>query len=226
VTGSIRLAVAPVLLLTGSLFPAGAQLPAESSTVQIHGSVHTRGVRVLPAEAATPSATAAIPAGGPPAAVAEAAPTVLSTVSVSAPPPRTAVLPASVIKGCVRPIADPDLRVDAAADLQKQLKPRLRTHQRVVLDLIAPYTPQGGPPSGLAPWLDAVKGSGGTVSVAQYCEMTRGFGDWLARMFATAPRDASRSYSAARGYDVILHADALDRTVTQVEFVPRAGRAL
>ncbi len=205
---------ASALLLAGSCEIAHAQNSADADSVSLHGRIHTRGVRILPAETATP-------------VVSNAGDVAPAVSAVSAPAPlRTAALPAPVIKSCARPIADPDLHVDAAADFQRQLRPRLRMRQRVVLDLSAPYAAQAAPPAGLAPWIDAVKGSGGSVSVAQYCQMTRGFGDWLARMFATTPRDPSRAYDAAHGYDMILHADALDRTVTQVEFVPRAGRAL
>jgi len=127
-----------------------------------------------------------------------------------------------IIKLCSRPFAKPDLRLDV--DFDRRLGRQLRAQKALVIDLPQPYPERAAPPAALTPWLSEVEASGGTITVKQYCSAARGgLGSWLAKIGrvlrgnATAPN----RYAAARNYNVVLHSDALDKVITQVEFTPR-----
>lgn len=127
-----------------------------------------------------------------------------------------------VIKPCARPVASPDLQLPAR-NFDRQLAAKLRTGQAVSIDLATPFPQKETPPAPLNRWLIEVRNGGGEVAVEQYCDAGKGIlGGWLAKLFGTADKEAI--YKPARGYDAVLHADALDRVVTQVEFMPKAAR--
>lgn len=165
----------------------------------------SRGVRILEAEEPPPP---------PPPPPEEAAP------PPPAPPP-VRPLRGPVIKACDRPFAETDLRLDSAPGFEKALAAKLRGGQRVVVDLASPYGDKSPAPAPLAKWLGEITASGGQVEVKQYCEGTRSLlGKWLAELFSPKPNYA---YRAARKYNAVLHADAVDHVITQVEFTPRGA---
>ena len=109
-----------------------------------------------------------------------------------------------------------------SASFDKALKSKLRRGRNVVtLDLAKPYAINTSAPAPLGPWLEEIKSSGGIVAVKSYCEGGRGFFDFLAKMFESKPQNA---YKAVRRYDAMLHVDAVDQVVTQIEFTPRAAQ--
>ncbi|HZK98744.1 MAG TPA: hypothetical protein VFC47_02500 [Caulobacteraceae bacterium] len=187
-----------VIALAGSLAVGGASAqPAPSPET-------SRGVKVLEPEtndtppAPPRSAPAATPTAGPPS-------------------------PGPVIHFCDRPFAHAQLQLGSPIGFNRSLARRLRSGGRVVVNLTEPYPDKSPPPQLLSSWFAAAQAGGGTVTVKQYCDAARGsLGSWLAGLFRTSPSDRYRS---ARGYDVVLHADALDRVVTQVEFSPKAAGA-
>lgn len=182
--------------------PSSDQAPASGAT--------GRGVRILPPE--------------PPAAAVVAneqqvqqAPAHAVAPAVAADPGKQAMaLP--VLKGCDRPVVKPTLRFGDGAAFDQALKGKLRRGRTVVVDMDTPYAADHEAPLPLGAWLNEVKQSGGTVSVAPYCQKGRGFGGLFAKLFGGGPAE---SYKAARRYDAVLHVDAVDQVVTQVEFAPR-----
>ena len=88
----------------------------------------------------------------------------------------------------------------------------------MIVDIAHPFSVSGTTPADLAPWLGAVKASGGIVSVDTYCQDSRGFFSFLRGLFGSTPTNA---YAAADGYDAVFHVDGLVGVVTQVEFRPR-----
>lgn len=199
--GMVRRKVLLSALLTGLAGGALAQgvQPAEG------GSVRSRGVIILRPEAQPAPVPA--PAGDPNAS--------------SRPVPKPPIVP--VIKACARPFPAPEVRLDDPAVFRAALAAALRRGGRVVVDLARPYAAGKLPPDALTPWFDEIRHSGGAVTVASYCQQSRGaFGDFFARIFGGG-KDPGRPYRAVRRYDAVLQVDALDQVVTQVEFRPRAG---
>lgn len=180
---------------------AAAPVMADPAAAPLQGE-ESRGVRIL-----APDDT------GPPPIPPKA--------PAATPPPPKVPLRAPVIQACQRPFAAPDLKLDDKPGFERRLGGKLRLRRRVVVDLAVPYGEKAAAPAALAPWLAEIQASGGTVQVKPYCEGTRSlFGDWLAELFATKP---ANPYRAARRYDAVLHADALDHVITQVEFTPRGA---
>lgn len=176
----------------------------------------SRGVRILPPELLTPKPVAQEPqAQQPPAHAVNPGPAAEPGRST---PIAVAPVPASVLKGCDRPVAKPTLRFSDPARFDKALKTKLRRGRPVVVDLDRPYPADNEAPLPLGAWLNEVKQSGGTVSVAPYCQKGRGFGGFFAKLFGGGPAEP---YKAARRYDAVLHVDAVDQVVTQVAFAPR-----
>jgi hypothetical protein len=203
-TASMRLGTVAVLTLAlaGSAWAQTEPPPLKNE--------QGRGVRVLKAE--DPSASSSSPSASP--AVTPPAP-----AQVVKPTP--AALPKPIIKLCERPFATTDVRWDGQSGTDRALAQRLRTGQRVVVDLAQPYPEAAQPPAGLSRWLTEVQKGGGAVTVKQYCKSARGgLGSWLAKLGESL--GGGSLYRPARQYDVLLHSDALDRVVTQVEFVPKA----
>lgn len=129
-----------------------------------------------------------------------------------------------VIKFCNRPFAQPALKL--GADLDRRLASELRARKTLVVDLPQPFPERAAPPAALAPWLSEVEAAGGTVTVKQYCSAAKGgLGSWLTKISRVLRGDGKTAnpYAAARNYNVVLHADALDRVITQVEFTPKAA---
>ncbi|WP_088190808.1 hypothetical protein [Sphingobium sp. Z007] len=139
-----------------------------------------------------------------------------STPAALAPVAAAPVAP--VLKACDRPVAKPTLRFTDPARFDRALKGKLRRGRPVVVDLDTPYPADNEAPLPLGAWLNEVKQSGGTVSVAPYCQKGRGFGGFFAKLFGGGPAEP---YKAARRYDAVLHVDAVDQVVTQVSFAPR-----
>lgn len=185
---------------------AGAALAQTAQPVR-GGSVRSRGVIILRPEAQPVSVPPSPPPAGDPSAS-------------SRPVPKPPIAP--VIKSCARPFPTPDVQLDDPAVFRAALAARLRQGGRVVVNLAKPYPEDKLPPDTLTPWFDEIRGSGGAVTVVSYCQQSRdAFGGLLARIFGGG-NDPGRPYRAARRYDAVLHIDALDQAVTQVEFRPRA----
>lgn len=232
------------LIVAIPAFPAIAQTAPQAT---ISGE-QSRGVRILeaeppapvpapapvtPAEVVKPAQAVAserpaliTPAANPPAPPASPpapAPAPAPPPEPHPPAPQPVVAPAPppmVIKPCPLPFAQADLRTDTSGfdrKLRGKLKPQART---VIVTLAAPYPASAEAPAPLGPWLNEVKASDGNVTVLPYCtQMTRGFfGKLMASLFGDKPK---APYKTARGYDAVLHANALDNVITQVEFVPR-----
>jgi hypothetical protein len=199
--GKIAIGLIGGLILTSSWASVGAQVVTNETS---------RGVRVLEAEPESPR-----PSADPPPPFPTPEPAV-----------RPAPAPVPVLKFCDRPFTAPDMRLADGKGFDAALAARLRAGRRVVVDLDQPYNNDAAGPAALQPWLQSVKASGGAVSVKEYCEAARGaLGEWLANIFGAKPsQDAP--YRAARQYNVVLHADALDKVITQVEFAPKAARPL
>jgi hypothetical protein len=122
-----------------------------------------------------------------------------------------------ILKNCDRPVAKPTLRFDDPTKFDRAFRTKLRG-RTVVVDMDTPYPADREAPAPLGAWLNEVKQSGGTVSVAPYCQKGRGFGGFFAKLFGGGPAEP---YKAVRRYDAVLHVDAVDQLVTQVEFAPR-----
>jgi len=168
-----------------------------------------RGVRVLEAdpEPTPPKPVTALTAPVPP-------PTPVDAVK----PPREKP-PARVLKFCARPFATPDLTLGVTRDFDQALSHALAGDKAVVVDLAEPFADHAAPPAALTPWLSEVRAAGGQVTVTQYCDAARGaLGSWVAGIFG---HRGSGLYRVARRYNAVLHADALDRVITQVEFAPK-----
>lgn len=164
-----------------------------------------RGVRIIAPEETPP------PPPPPPA----------NTPSAAKPAPVVSPTVPSVLKACVRPIADPTLRLSDGTGFDRSLRLRLRRGGLVTVDLATPYAASDPAPAPIGAWLGEIKASGGTVNTSAYCVKGRGLGGFFAQLFASKPAEP---YKAARRYDATLHVDALDQTVTQVSFTPRQGR--
>lgn len=209
------------IMIAGTASSGQAQTDNASPPPTLHGQIRDRGVRILQAETPAPAA----PVQTPPAVTLASAS--VTPVSVSATPAPIVVkpapaMPAAVIHDCPRPLGQIDLRLDATADT-KTVAGGLQDGKRFAVDLARPYSSRSGPPSALASLFDAVQTSGGHISVAQYCQSSRGLGTWLAHLVGgNTPAAKPDAIAAARHYDIVLHANALDQTVTQIEFVPRA----
>lgn len=179
-----------------------------------------RGVRIIAPEAPPANVVAngqqTAPATKPPAANAIAPVKLRPADSVGT---RPAPVPApAVLKACDRPVAKPTLRFADPARFDRALKGALRRGKTVVVDLDSPYPVANEAPAPLGAWLNEVEKSGGMVTVSPYCQKGRGLGGFLAKLFGGGPADP---YKAARAYDAVLHVDAVDQIVTQVEFAPR-----
>ncbi|WP_206377870.1 hypothetical protein [Sphingobium psychrophilum] len=181
-----------------------------------------RGVRILPPEPPAPKPVAQEPQAPQQQAVHAIPPAPVAApgrkVPVAAAPVAAAPVSAPVLKACDRPVAKPTLRFTDPARFDGALKGKLRRGRPVVVDLDTPYPADNEAPLPLGAWLNEVKQSGGTVSVAPYCQKGRGFGGFFAKLFGGGPAEP---YKAARRYDAVLHVDAVDQVVTQVEFAPR-----
>jgi len=212
------IAVAACMLFAGGAVNALAQLdnvpPSEQPPAE---GAAGRGVRILPPEPTAPKPVAQEPQVPAAAHAVTPGPVVGADPGRSA-PVTAAPISAPVLKGCDRPVAKPTLRFTDPARFDQALKAKLRRGRPVVVDLDAPYPADNEAPLPLGAWLNEVKQSGGTVSVAPYCQKGRGFGGFFAKLFGGGPAEP---YRAARRYDAVLHVDAVDQVVTQVEFAPR-----
>ncbi|WP_420143893.1 hypothetical protein [Sphingobium sp.] len=191
----------------------GAQAGQTASDRAAGDGAAGRGVRILPPE--------------PPKA-----PTVVNRPKVQQAPanatsPRpaaqpgkqaTAPTPLPVLKSCDRPVARPTLRFGDPARFDSAFKAKLRGGRSVVVDIDTPYPADNEAPLPLGAWLNEVKQSGGTVTIAPYCVKGRGIGGFFAKLFGGGPAEP---YKAVRRYDAVLHVDAVDQNVTQIEFTPR-----
>lgn len=176
-----------------------------------------RGVRILPPEPPAPMPVAQ-ESQIPTAAHAVTPGPVVGTDPGRSSPVAAAPVSPPVLKACDRPVAKPTLRFTDPARFDQALKAKLRRGRAVVIDLDTPYPADNEAPLPLGAWLNEVKQSGGTVSVAPYCQKGRGLGGFFAKLFGGGPAEP---YRAARRYDAVLHVDAVDQVVTQVEFAPR-----
>jgi hypothetical protein len=203
---AFSIGVVTALILASSWGRAGAQ---------VHTNESSRGVRVLEAEEGDPDvkpspAPSVLPSPKPAAVVQ----------------PLPAPTPMPALKFCDRPFETPDLKLSDGTGFDEALASRLRGGKRVVIDLDQPYKNDAAGPPALQPWLQSVKAGGGAVTVKEYCEAARGsLGEWIANLFGVKPHQDA-PYRAARTYNVVLHADALDKVITQVEFAPKSSRTL
>lgn len=102
-----------------------------------------------------------------------------------------------------------------------RLRARLASGQQsIIVDIDKPFPPRADAPALLAPWLNEVKATGGSITIAQYCQDSRGFFSFLKKLFGGGEADG---YAAAARYDAVLHLDGLDQVVTQVQFKRRAA---
>ncbi|MBV2149720.1 hypothetical protein KRZ98_15730 [Sphingobium sp. AS12] len=179
-----------------------------------------RGVRIIAPEAPPANVVAngqqTAPTTKPPAANA-IAPVKLRPADPVGMRPASVPAPA-VLKACDRPVTKPTLRFADPARFDRALKGALRRGKTVVVDLDSPYPVANEAPAPLGAWLNEVEKSGGMVTVSPYCQKGRGLGGFLAKLFGGGPAEP---YKAARAYDAVLHVDAVDQIVTQVEFAPR-----
>ena len=182
-------------VLAATVSAASAQTPPAPVNTQ------SRGVIVLPPKAGSPPDQASPADAAPPT------------------PPRPVPVVAPVIRECARPFAQPDVVLADAGGFDKALAAKLKGRRAVVVDLAQPYKMGGTPPPALAPWFAEVRASGGSVTASQYCQGARGmFGNWLSKLFGAKP---GKPYKAVDGYNAVLHVNALDQQVTQLEFAPR-----
>jgi hypothetical protein len=185
----------------------------------------SKGVRILSPEAAAeaeglPPVTPPLPTPAAPSASILANTVPAPPVPSAAPAPTAVAVVAPVIPPCTRPVTSPDLRLPER-NFDRLLAAKLKTGKAVSIDLENPFPQKGEAPAPLNRWLLEVRNSGGQVAVEQYCDSAKGMlGGWLAKLFGAGDKDAL--YKPARAYDAVLHADALDRVVTQVEFTPKA----
>jgi hypothetical protein len=201
-------------LLGGGANALAQQSTAPSSDQAPASGASGRGVRILPAEAPPATPVANPQQGKAPAAnavTARPAPAAAPGVRPAAPP---------VLKSCDRPNARPALRFAEPEGFDTTLRAALRRGRPVVVDLATPYPADREAPAPLGAWLNEVKQSGGIVSMAPYCQKGRGLGGFFAKLFGGGPAEP---YKAARRYDAVLHVDAVDQAVTQIEFAPRKG---
>lgn len=206
------MAIASLFLFSGGAANGLAQDATAPSSDQAPASgAAGRGVRILPPDppALKPVANEQQVQQQPPAHAVVPGP-------VADPGKQAAALP--VLKSCDRPVARPTLRFGDSAAFDQALKGKLRRGRTVVVDMDTPYAADHEAPLPLGAWLNEVRQSGGTVSVAPYCQKGRGFGGFFAKLFGGGPAEP---YKAARRYDAVLHVDAVDQVVTQVEFAPR-----
>ena len=215
---TLRCTISAASLILATAAPGNllAQTGTSSSSEQVPStSAAGRGVRILPPE---PPKTQAVVAK-PQVQQAPSHATSPRPIPQSGKQTTTAAAPAAlpVLKSCDRPVAKPTLRFADPAKFDRAFKPRLRG-RTVVVDLETPYPAANEAPLPLGAWLNEVKQSGGTVSVAPYCQKGRGLGGFFARLFGGGPAEP---YKAIRRYDAVLHVDAVDQAVTQIAFVPR-----
>lgn len=170
-----------------------------------------RGVRIIAPDPAPPPPVANAPQTTP-----SAGHSAVPVRPADTGPRPTPVL--SVLKACDRPVARPSLHFANPAGFDRALRGKLRRGKSVTVDLEIPYPADNEAPAPLGAWLNEVQKSGGLVTVAPYCQKGRGFGDFFAKLFGGGPAEP---YRAARRYDAVLHVDAVDQVVTQVEFTPR-----
>lgn len=215
--------IASLAFFSGGVPIALAQTANGSPSTQTPEAGATgRGVRILPPEPPAPAPVANPPQSSVP--TANAVPPVATMPNAAMPatsaPAPAAATPAAlpVLKPCERPVAKATLRFSEAGGFDRQLRSRLRRGRPVVVDLDTPYRVDNEAPAPLGAWLNEVKQSGGAVSVAPYCQKGRGMGGFFAKLFGGGPAEP---YKAARRYDALLHVDAVDQVVTQVEFAPR-----
>lgn len=204
--------IASLLLFSGSVTNALAQDGTVPPSDQAPASgAAGRGVRILPPDPPAPKPVAneqQVQQQAPAHAVAPGPAADSGKQAVALP----------VLKSCDRPVARPTLRFGDGAAFDRALKGKLRRGRTVVVDMDTPYPADNEAPLPLGAWLNEVKQSGGTVSVEPYCQKGRGFGGFFAKLFGGGPAEP---YKAARRYDAVLHVDAVDQVVTQVEFAPR-----
>jgi hypothetical protein len=233
VRGVLAIASAGLSLSVASAALAQATAPAtppqDQQGVATDGAAG-RGVRIIAPEAppanvvangqqAAPAA-APLPTASTPAASA-IAPVKLRPAEPVGTRPAPATVPAAapaVLKACDRPVARPTLRFADPARFDRALKGKLRRGKTVVVDIDSPYPVANEAPAPLGAWLNVIEKSGGMVTVSPYCQKGRGFGGFFAKLFGGGPAEP---YKAARRYDAVLHVDAVDQIVTQVEFAPR-----
>jgi len=216
-------AAALLLLFVGLGDGASAQTAAPQSSAEKPAAAGTfRGVKVLEADPDPIPAPLPVPITPPPIIKPQNSG---AATSLDAPAPiRHPQAPVIVVHFCSRPFSAPDLTLDASTDFERSLSRALRSKKRVVVDLSQTYPDKSPPPGALSPWLSEVKSAGGTVTVKQYCDAARGsLSSWFAEVFGGHPGSI---YRPARQYDAILHADALDHVITQVEFTPKSGDTL
>lgn len=203
--------IASLLLFCGDAANAlpqdGTVPPPEQSAAD---GAAGRGVRILPATPPAPNPVANEQQ------VQQAPAHAVAPAPVADPGRQAVALP--VLKGCDRPVAKPTLRFGDGASFDQALRSKLRRGRTVVVDMDTPYPADNEAPLPLGAWLNEVKQSGGAVSVAPYCQKGRGLGGFFAKLFGGGPAEP---YKAARRYDAVLHVDAVDQLVTQVEFAPR-----
>lgn len=215
-SAGLSLSVASVALAQAS---APATPPQDQQGHATDGAA-ARGVRIIAPEAPPANVVAngqqTAPATKPPATNA-IAPVKLRPADPVGTRPAPVPVPA-VLKACDRPVAKPTLRFTDPARFDRALKGALRRGKTVVVDLDAPYPVANEAPAPLGAWLNEVEKSGGMVTVSPYCQKGRGLGGFLAKLFGGGPAEP---YKAARAYDAVLHVDAVDQIVTQVEFAPR-----
>lgn len=205
------IAIASLIFMFGSTTNGLAQDATVPPSDQAPASgAAGRGVRILPPEPPAPNAIANEQH------VQQAPAHAIVPAPVADPGKQAAVLP--VLKSCDRPVRKPTLRFGDGVAFDQALKSKLRRGRTVVVDMDTPYAADREAPLPLGAWLNEVKQSGGTVSIAPYCQKGRGFGGFFANLFGGGP---AQPYKAARRYDAVLHVDAVDQVVTQVEFAPR-----
>lgn len=203
--------IASLLFFFGSVTNALAQDGTVPSSEEAPASgAAGRGVRILPPEQTAPTSVANEPQ------VQQAPAHAVAPAPVADPGKQAVALP--VLKSCDRPVTRPTLRFGDGAAFDQALRGKLRRNRTVVVDMDTPYPADNEAPLPLGAWLNEVKQSGGTVSVAPYCQKGRGLGGFFAKLFGGGPAEP---YKAARRYDAVLHVDAVDQVVTQVEFAPR-----
>lgn len=213
-SAGLSLSVASVALAQAST-PA---TPPQDQQGHATDGAAARGVRIIAPEA-PPANVVANGQQTAPATKPHATNAIAPVKLRPADPVGTRPAPApAVLKACDRPVSKPTLRFADPARFDRALKGALRRGKTVVVDLDAPYPVANEAPAPLGAWLNEVEKSGGMVTVSPYCQKGRGLGGFLAKLFGGGPAEP---YKAARAYDAVLHVDAVDQIVTQVEFAPR-----
>lgn len=123
---------------------------------------------------------------------------------------------------CPPPFSEVDLIFSERADFDARLADRLQGRPaRLVLAVGQPYPEKDVPPGSLPKWFAEVQAAGGKVETRQYCDAARGgLRAWLAKLFRPSAT-ANALYKKARGYDVVIHVEALDKKVHQIEWTRR-----